>query len=75
MDLVCQEQHDEGSTVAPGECDSLPLGTNTIQGYGLLSCMLLTDPVAPQGSVPISMDMKYILRIKRKCLQLSNQTA
>ncbi len=35
-----------------------------------VSCMLLTDPVPPQGSVPISMDMKYILRVKRKCLQI-----
>ncbi len=36
LDLVCQERHDEGSSVAPGECDSLPLGTNAI--HGLAEC-------------------------------------
>lgn len=66
------ERHDEGSAVAPGECDSgghvnsLLLGTNTIHEYGLLSCMLITDPVPPQGNAPFSMDMKYSFRVKRK---------
>lgn len=35
VDLVCQEKHDEGSTVASGECESLPLGTNTIHGLAV----------------------------------------
>lgn len=56
----CQKRHDEGSAVAPqGHVNSTPLGTVTIQGYGLLSCSLLTDPVPPQGNDPISMEMKY----------------
>lgn len=68
--LVCQERHDEGSTVAQenmtqgGMLTHYSWAQTQFMGTDCLASMLLTDSVSPLGNVPFSMDMKYILRVE-----------